>query len=288
MAGKSLTIDDLRGKLTTFCQANKEYVLEEANGKFLVTKEGQPPISIGIKNGKADSSDIDFLQEVVDFQAGLAPVPAIVGEDATKIMGLLAQVPGYTPEITVGMVANLVGCPEATSDDLIVLAVRAKAIGANPFLPGEIFLIKPKMRDDGSRPPAYTVIGQTLVAKKLANAPGFSRSTRGIIVESKEGAISYREGKYYNPKREELVGGWADIYYDNRPEKVRSEIALSEVIGNSPNWKKSPATMVAKCAFMDCARTAEPNLMGGCYDADEMSGRIRMDESKAIDMVGQA
>jgi hypothetical protein len=120
------------------------------------------------------------------------------------------------------------------------------------------------------------------VAKKLSNAPGFARSTRGIIVESKEGVISYREGKYYNPKREELVGGWADIYYDNRPEKVRSELALSEVIGNSPNWKKSPATMVAKCAFMDCARTAEPNLLGGCYDADEMGARLKLDEAKEI------
>ena len=278
---KEITPDYMRSQLTAFCAANKDHTLEESNGKFLITKEGQKTITIGIENGKPKSSDSDFLMRIIDFQAGLAPVPAVVGDDATKIMNLLAQSPGYTPEITIEMVAKLVNCPDATPDDLIMLAVRAKTLGANPFLPGEIFLIKPKPRQDGSQPPAYTVVGQTLVAKKLANAPGFARSTRGIIVESKEGAVSYREGKYYNPKREELVGGWAEIHYDDKP-KVRSEIGIEEVRGKSPNWEKSPATMVAKCAFMDAARMAEPNLMGGCYDVDEMPGRIKMDESKEI------
>jgi len=283
MASKSLTIDDLRGKLTTFCQANKEYILDEANGRFLVTKEGQPPISIGIKNGKADSSDIDFLQEVVDFQAGLAPAPAIMGEDATKIMGLLSQVPGYMPEITVEMVANLVHCPEATAEDLVMLAVTAKNIGANPFLPGEIFLIKPKK--EGSH--AYVVIGQTLVAKKLSKVPGFKRAIRGIIVESKEGTISYKTGNYYNPKREELTGAWSEIQYDDR-EPVRKEMPLSELMGTSPNWTKMPGLMAAKCTFMLCAREAEPGLFGGCYDIDELNGQIKMDPSKEIKEVAEA
>lgn len=289
MAGKSLTIDDLRSKLTTFCQANKEYVLDEANGRFLVTKEGQPPISIGIKNGKADSSDIDFLQEVVDFQAGLAPVPAIVGEDATKIMGLLSQVPGYMPEITVEMVANLVHCPEATAEDLVMLAVTAKNIGANPFLPGEIFLIKPKRRDDGTQPPAYTVVGQALVAKKLSRVPGFKKAIRGIIVESKEGVVSYKTGNYYNPRREELTGAWAEIHYDDR-EPVRKEMPLAELIGPnpSPNQKKQPGLMAAKCVFMMAAREAEPGLLGCCYDIEEFGGQIKMDPSKEIKEVAEA
>jgi hypothetical protein len=162
------------------------------------------------------------------------------------------------------------------------LAVTAKNIGANPFLPGEIFLIKPKQRDDGSQPPTYTVIGQTLIAKKLFDVPGFEKAIRGIIVESKEGVVSYREGKYYNPKREELTGGWSEIHYNTGRERVRSEIALCEVIGTSPNWKKSPATMVAKCAFMDCGRMAEPKLLGNCYDIDEMGGRLKMDPDKEI------
>jgi hypothetical protein len=253
---------------------------------FEITLPDATKATIGLKDGQVDCPRSKDLKEkitllICDYRAGLGAAPPIEGEDATKIMGLMAQVPGYMPEISISMIANLVHCPDATPEDLIMLAVTAKNIGANPFLPGEIFLIKPKQRDDGSQPPAYTVIGQTLVAKKLFNAPGFAGAIRGIIVESKEGTISYREGKYYNPKREELVGGWSEIRYDNR-ERVRSEITLSEVVGNSPNWKKSPATMVAKCAFMDAARTAEPGLMGGCYDADEFSGRLKMDPMKEI------
>lgn len=252
---------------------------------YEVTLPDGSKANVGLKDGTLDcprSKDLKSAvsARIMDIRAGLEQAP-MIAEETNKIMGLMAQVPGYMPEITVEMVANLVHCPNATAEDLMMLAVTAKNIGANPFLPGEIFLIKPKQRDDGSQPPAYTVIGQTLVAKKIFSSPGFQKSTRGIIVESKEGNISYREGKFYNPKREELVGGWAEIYYDNR-ERVRSEIALSEVVGNTPNWKKSPATMVAKCAFMDCARQAEPNMMGGCYDVDELNGRIQMDESKEI------
>lgn len=281
MASNPIGPDELERAVTSLGYPTSKVSAE----LYEVTSPDGSKATVGLKSGQIDCPrDKDIKEKVIarimDIRAGLEPVPMVAAE-TTKIMGLMAQVPGYMPEITVEMIANLVHCPEATADDLMMLAVTAKNIGANPFLPGEIFLIKPKQRDDGSQPSAYTVIGQTLVAKKIFAAPGFTSAIRGIIVESKEGTISYREGKYYNPKREELVGGWSEIRYDNR-DRVRSEIALSEVIGTSPNWKKSPATMVAKCAFMDCARTAEPNMMGGCYDVDEMDGRIRMDESKEV------
>ncbi len=241
--------------------------------------------NVGLKEGSIDCQRNKDLREkviarIMDIRAGLEPMPMIATE-TTKIMGLMQQVPGYMPEITVEMIAKLVHCPEATADDLVMLAVTAKNIGANPFLPGEIFLIKPKQRDDGSQPAAYTVIGQTLVAKKLANAPGFAKAIRGIIVESKEGVVTFKTGNYYNPARETLTGAWAEIHYEDG-RIIRKEMPLCEVVGTSPNWKKSPGLMAAKCVFMMAAREAEPNLMGGCYDVDEMDGRIKMDESKEV------
>ena len=116
MTGKEVTKDHMFQQLSDYCKVNKEYTLSESNGKFLISKEDQPPITISIKNGKADSSDMEFLMKVVEFQAGIADTPAVIEADASKIMGLLAQVPGYTPEITLSMVANLVNCPEATPD----------------------------------------------------------------------------------------------------------------------------------------------------------------------------
>jgi len=244
--------------------------------------------TVGLKDGKIDCPRSKDLKEkvsllIADIRAGMGQVPAIMGDEKTKIMGLMQQVPGFMPEISIEMIANLVHCPDATAEDLMMLAVTAKNIGANPFLPGEIFLIKPKQRDDGSQPPAYTVIGQTLVAKKLSNAPGFSKAIRGIIVESKEGVISFKQGNYYNPKREELTGAWCEIHYEDG-RVIRKEMPLCEIAGKTSNWTKMPGLMAAKVVFMMAAREAEPNLMGGCYDIDEMGGQIKMDESKEIKM----
>jgi len=243
--------------------------------------------TVGLKAGQIDCPRNKDLKErvtmlICDIRAGLVQSP-MIAEESSKIMALMKQVPGYMPEISIEMIANLVHCPNATAEDLMMLAVTAKNIGANPFLPGEIFLIKPKQRDDGSQPPAYTVIGQTLVAKKLANAPGFLKAARGIIVESKEGVISFKSGNYYNPKREELTGAWAEVQYEDG-RVIRKEMPLCELIGTTPNWKKMPGLMAAKCVFMMAAREAEPNLMGGCYDIDEMNGKIYMDESREIKM----
>jgi|WetSurMetagenome_2_1015567.scaffolds.fasta_scaffold227466_2 hypothetical protein len=243
--------------------------------------------NVGLKDGQIECQRNKDLKEkvtmrIVDMRAGLAATP-MVADETTKIMGLMSQLPGYMPEITVEMIANLVHCPNATADDLIMLAVTAKNIGANPFLPGEIFLIKPKQRDDGSQPPAYTVIGQTLVAKKLSSVPGFVKAIRGVIVESKEGVVSFKNGNYYNPKREELTGAWAEIHYENR-DPVRKEMPLHELFGPkpSPMQQKMPGLMAAKSTFMMTAREAEPGLLGNCYDIDEFGGRIDIDESKEV------
>jgi hypothetical protein len=252
---------------------------------YEVTLSEGTKATVGLKAGQIDCPRDKDLKEkvtmrVVDIRAGLVATP-MIADESTKIMGLMAQLPGYMPEITVEMIANLVHCPNATADDLIMLAVTAKNIGANPFLPGEIFLIKPKQRDDGSQPPAYTVIGQTLVAKKLANAPGFAKAIRGIIVESKEGVVSFKTGNYYNPARETLTGAWTEIQYEDG-RVIRKEMPLCELVGTTGNWKKMPGLMAAKCVFMMAAREAEPNLMGGCYSEEEMTGKIQLDESREV------
>ncbi len=279
MAGKpALSKDLLQKAVAKYCAARKlEFSTDEPFTRFLIL----PDVSVSIQKGEMVCTDQDaangIRDAILDFlNPSLSGLPAVVEEaDSTKIMGLLAQVPGYMPEITLGMVANLVHCPNANAEDLIMLAVTAKNIGANPFLPGEIFLIKP---DSGK---SYTVVGQTLIAKKLSSVPGFQKSLRGIITETKEGVVAYKKGLYYNPKREELTGAWSEIYYDNR-ETVRHEVALHEVMGNGPNWKKSPGLMCAKCCFMQNARIAEPDLIGNCYDYDEMPGRMQLDPKKEI------
>jgi hypothetical protein len=285
MASNPITSDELERAITglnlPFGKAGPDI--------YEVTCPDGHKANVSLENGQIDcprSKDLraKIMGRIADMRAGLEPAPLLPSE-TTKIMALMQQVPGYMPEIDLKMIANLVHCPDATAEDLIMLAVTAKNIGANPFLPGEIFLIKPKQRDDGSQPSAYTVVGQTLVAKKLSSVPGFLKSTRGVIVESKEGVPRCASGNYYNPKREELTGAWCEIQYENGEVK-RKEMPLHEIMGTSPQWKKSPGLMAAKTVFMMAAREAEPNLLGNCYDVDEMDGRIKMDESKEIKASG--
>jgi hypothetical protein len=283
MASKPIDASELERAVTSVGYPTSKISAE----LYEVTAPDGTKATVGLKAGQIDCPrDKDLKEKVIarimDIRAGLEPVPMVAAE-TTKIMGLMAQVPGYMPEITVEMIANLVHCPNATADDLVMLAVTAKNIGANPFLPGEIFLIKPKQRDDGSQPPAYTVVGQTLVAKKLSKVSGFAKAIRGVIVESKEGVVSFKNGNYYNPKREELVGAWAEIHYDNR-DTVRKEMPLHELFGPkpSPMQQKMPGLMAAKSTFMLAAREAEPDLLGNCYDIDEFGGRMDIDESKEI------
>lgn len=283
MANNPIGPDELERAVTSLGYQTSKVSAE----LYEVTLPDGAKATVGLKEGQIDCPRNKDLKEkvvsrIMDIRGGLVAMP-LVASETNKIMGLMAQVPGFMPEITVEMIANLVHCPNATADDLVMLAVTAKNIGANPFLPGEIFLIKPKQRDDGSQPPAYTVIGQVLVAKKLSNAPGFLRAIRGVIVESKEGTISYKTGNYYNPKREELTGAWSEIHYEDG-RVVRKEMPIHEMFGPnpSPQQKKQPGLMAAKQVFMMAAREAEPNLMGSCYDIEEFGGRIDIDESKEV------
>ena len=110
-----------------------------------VTQKDGSKVNVSLKDGALDVPRSKELKEILsmnicDIRAGLVAAP-VVADEADKIMGLMAQVPGYMPEISIEMIANLVHCPDASPDDLMMLAVTAKNIGANPFLPGEIFLI---------------------------------------------------------------------------------------------------------------------------------------------------
>jgi hypothetical protein len=283
MASNPITSDELERAITGL---NLPFA-KPGPDLYEVTCPDGHKANVSLENGQINcprSKDLKekVLGRIMDIRAGLEPAPLLPSE-TNKIMALMQQVPGYMPEIDLKMIANLVHCPDATAEDLIMLAVTAKNIGANPFLPGEIFLIKPKQRDDGSQPAAYTVIGQTLVAKKLSKVPGFAKVAKGVIVESKEGVVSFKNGNYYNPKREELTGAWAEIHYDNR-DTVRKEMPLHELFGSkpSPMQQKMPGLMAAKQVFMMAAREAEPDLLGNCYDIDEFGGRMDIDESKEI------
>lgn len=93
----------------------------------------------------------------------------------------------------------------------------------NPFIK-EAHLIK-----YGSSP-ATMVVSKDVYQKRADKHPEYQGKKAGIIVLTAEGKIDYRVGTFYIPSREELVGGWCEVYRkDREPERV--EVSLDEYVG---------------------------------------------------------
>ena len=102
----------------------------------------------------------------------------------------------------------------------------------NPFIK-EAHLIK-----YGSSP-ATMVVSKDVYQKRADKHPEYQGQKAGIIVLTAEGKIDYRVGTFYIPSREELVGGWCEVYRkDREPERV--EVSLDEYVG-----KKKDGTVVS-------------------------------------------
>ena len=96
-----------------------------------------------------------------------------------------------------------------------------------------------------------------------------------VTVIDAEGKIDYRVGTFYIPSREELVGGWCEVYRkDREPERV--EVSLDEYVGRKKDgtvnsqWSGKPATMIRKVAVAQCLREAFTSEFQGMYVPEEM------------------
>ena len=170
-------------------------------------------------------------------------------------------------------------CPEATFEEAVLFLQVCKHRNLNPFIPGEVFLIK---YDKGE--PADTVVGKYAFTKKADAHPDFRGYHAGIIVMNTEGKIEEREGTFYLPKGknakegdvfETLLGGWARVRRANR-EDIISKVALHECIrykkDGSPtrSWREQPATQISKTALVRALRDAFPAELGGIYTDGEV------------------
>ena len=138
----------------------------------------------------------------------------------------------------------------------------------NPFIK-EAHLIK-----YGSSP-ATMVVSKDVYQKRADKHPEYQGKKAGIIVLTAEGKIDYRVGTFYMPSREELVGGWCEVYRkDREPERV--EVSLDEYVGKKKDgtvnaqWSGKPATMIRKVAVAQCLREAFTSEFQGMYVPEEM------------------
>ncbi len=139
----------------------------------------------------------------------------------------------------------------------------------NPFLK-EAYLAK-----YGDQP-AQMIVGKDAFTKRAESSPNYKGAKSGVIVVNLNKQIENREGTFYLKNREELVGGWAKVFFKDDKEEVFNTVSFDEYVGKKKDgivtsmWATKPGTMIRKVALVQALREAFPNVLGQLYVAEEL------------------
>lgn len=161
-----------------------------------------------------------------------------------------------------------------TEQETLMFIELCKAQKLNPFI-REAYLIK-----FGSSP-ANIVVGKDVFVKRAYRNPSFEGMKAGIVVVGKDGLIEEREGSL-KLKGEELVGGWCEVYTNDKKFPIKSVVSLEEYSKSQSTWKTMPCVMIRKCAMVTALREAFPEDLQGLYDASEMGVDGKLPEKEII------
>lgn len=138
----------------------------------------------------------------------------------------------------------------------------------NPWLK-EAYLIKYSQND-----PAALVTGKDAFLKRAEGEESYNGFKAGIMVQSEDGDVIYRDGSFKLPN-ETLVGGFAEVFRKDREYSTRAEVSFEEYAARKKDgslnsqWSKKPTTMIRKVALVQALREAFPGTLGNMYSAEE-------------------
>jgi phage recombination protein Bet len=174
-------------------------------------------------------------------------------------------------KLTISMVKNLI-CIRTKSgktcsdNDAIKFVAMCQARRLNPF-EGDAFLIGYDSRDAG---PTFSLItAHQAFLKRAELNQEYDGMKSGIIVKNEEGEMKDLEGDFYI-EGQELLGGWATVYFKNRKQPMHKRIRLKRFQKSWGIWQDDPAGMICKCAEADALRSSFPTMLGGLYLREEL------------------
>lgn len=160
------------------------------------------------------------------------------------------------------------GNGQVTDKEVAMYVQLCKAQQLNPFLK-EAYLIK-----YSNSTPASIVVSKDAFTKRAEAHPQYDGMRSGIIVMSKDGKITEREGAFHLPN-ENVVGGWARVYRKDKKNDTYDSVAYDEYAMRDGNgnintmWRTKPATMIQKVAEVHALRKAFPERLSGMYVEEE-------------------
>lgn len=162
------------------------------------------------------------------------------------------------------------GGGEVTNQEVMMFLSLCRFQHLNPFLK-EAYLIK-----YGSSP-ATIVTGKDVFTKRAKRNPGYAGKQAGIIVKDIEtGDVIEREGTFYQPDAEKIIGGWAKVYIKGYERPEYAAVSFDEYAGKTKDgklnsqWTTRPATMIRKVALVQALREAFPEDYAGMVSPEEI------------------
>lgn len=181
-------------------------------------------------------------------------------------IAVVYEVSGQQIKLTPEIVKNYItGGAEISMQEFKLFSELCKVHKLNPFL-REVYCIK-----YGSTP-AQMIIGKEAVTKRALQHPQYDGMESGIIVQDKETKqITERQGVFYIPEGERVVGGWAKVYRKDTKYPRYMSVSVGEAIqtkkDGTPNtmWATKLATMIEKVAKVRALREFFVDELSGVY-----------------------
>lgn len=181
------------------------------------------------------------------------------------------------------------GNGQITDQEIVYFINLCKSQGLNPFIK-DCYLIK-----YGNTLPAQMVVSKDVFLKRAERNSEFDGLDAGIIVINNEsGELTYRKGAFYLKDREEVVGGWADVFRKNTSHPTHIEVSVEEYAGRTKDgklnsqWGAKMATMIRKVAITQALRETFPNDFQQMYSEEEMNVDMKLDETPIQQPIEQA
>ncbi|WP_295748693.1 phage recombination protein Bet [uncultured Holdemanella sp.] len=181
------------------------------------------------------------------------------------------------------------GNGQITDQEIVYFINLCKSQGLNPFIK-DCYLIK-----YGNTLPAQMVVSKDVFLKRAERNSEFDGLDAGIIVLNGEsGELAYRKGAFYLKDREEVVGGWADVFRKNTSHPTHIEVSVEEYAGRTKDgklnsqWGAKMATMIRKVAITQALRETFPNDFQQMYSEEEMNVDMKLDEAPIQQPIEQA
>lgn len=123
------------------------------------------------------------------------------------------------------------GGGEVTNQEVMMFLSLCRFQHLNPFLK-EAYLIK-----YGSSP-ATIVTGKDVFTKRAKRNKDYAGKQAGIIVKDLEtGDVIEREGTFYQPGAEQILGGWAKVYIKGYERPEYAAVSFDEYAGKTKDGK---------------------------------------------------